>query len=448
MAQNTSLDSFVKNRKVIIIAGVALFAMIILMLANALGFRLGGRQRLEKVNIVMWGVWDESDIMNPYQSEFRKLYPNVSIEYRKFTPQEYETELINALAAGRGPDIFAMHHTWLGKHKDKMATMPEEVMTLKEYQDRFVDVVNKDFIDDGSIYGIPLYTDTLALFYNKDAFNDAGIANPPKTWEELQSIVPQLTKIDENGNIRQAGVAMGTGENINRSPDILTALMFQLGAEMTAIDDPSKITFAQNNKVSGQQISPATLAINFYTDFANPRKAVYTWNAAQNNSIDAFYEREVAMMFGYSYQVEAVRAKAPRLNFAIAPLPQVSLDSGLANFANYWGYGVSNQSKASKEAFAFLKFMTEKENSEDYFLKTKRSTPRRDLVETQSQDIDYGIFTKQVLQAKTWRQPDNNSVDKVFIETMNIVNSGLLDASRAMSQAQADIQVLADNFSK
>ncbi len=448
MAQNNSLDSFVKNRKVIIIAGVALFSMIILMLANALGFRLGGRQQLEKANIVMWGVWDDSDTIGSYATEFRKLYPNISVEYRKFTPQEYETELINALAAGRGPDIFAMHHTWLGKHKDKMAAMPEEVMTLKEYQDRFVDVVNKDFIDGDSIYGFPLYTDTLALFYNKDAFNDAGIANPPKTWEELQAIVPQLTKIDENGNIRQAGVAMGTGENINRSPDILTALMFQLGVEMTAPDDPSRITFAQNNRVSGQQISPASLAINFYTDFANPRKEVYTWNAAQNNSIDAFYEREVAMMFGYSYQVEAVKAKAPRLNFAIAPLPQISLDSGLANFANYWGYGVSNQSETPKEAFAFLKFMTEKENSQNYFLKTKRPTPRRDLVETQSQDIDYGVFVKQVLQAKTWRQPDNNSVDRVFIETMNIVNSGLLDANRAMSQAQADIQVLADNFSK
>ncbi len=448
MAGNNSLDSFTKNRKVIIIAGVAILAIVILMLGNALGFKIGGEKKVQKANLVVWGVWDESETMTKLGSDFRKTYPNVSIEYRKFKPQDYETELVNALAEGRGPDIFAIEHTWLGKHKNKLASMPEEIMTLKDYQDRFVDVVNQDFIDEGKIYGFPLYTDTLALLYNKDAFNDAGIANPPATWEELQKIVPELTKIDQFGNIKQAGVALGTGDNINRSPDILMALMLQSGAQFTDPKDTSQIIFSQSKNVNGQNINPAQLSLAYYTDFANPRKGVYTWNSTLNNSIDAFYEREVAMIFGYSYQVEAIKVKAPRLNFAVAPLPQVSLDSGLANFANYWGYGVSGQSKYPKESFAFLKSATEKENAQDYFLKTKRPTARRDLVDTQSQDIDYGVFVKQILQAKTWRQPDNNSVDKIFIEAINSVNSGLLDYSKAISQAESEIQTLADNVKK
>ena len=101
MARSTSLDSFVKNRKVIIAAGVFMTAMIILMLANALGFRLGGRQKLQKAELIMWGLWDESIMIDKYISEFRKQYSNIKIEYRKLTPQEYETELINALAGSR-----------------------------------------------------------------------------------------------------------------------------------------------------------------------------------------------------------------------------------------------------------------------------------------------------------------------------------------------------------
>lgn len=448
MAKSNSLDSFVKNRKVIIGAGVALFAMIILMFANALGFRPGGRQQLKKADLTMWGVWDDTQTFDQYKNEFRKQYPSINIEYRKFTPQEYESELINALAEGRGPDIFAIHHTWYSKHKNKMAAMPEEVMTLKEYKERFVDVVSDDFVVDDKIYGIPFYTDTLALFYNKDAFNDAGIATPPSTWKELQDIVPRLTKLDQFGNIRQAGVALGTGENVNRSPDILMALMFQTGAQITDPKDYRNITFGQSRNINGQDISPAESSLEYYTDFANPRKEVYTWNSTLNNSIDAFYEREVAMIFGYSYQVEAIKTKAPRLNFAVAPLPQVSLESNLSNYANYWGYGVSAKSQYSTEAYTFLKFMTEKEQSQKYFLETKRPTPRRDLVDIQSQDVDYGVFVKQVLQAKTWRQPDNNSVDKILIDTMAAFNTGLLDYGRAIAQAQAQIQVLADNFGK
>ena len=446
MARSTSLDSFVKNRKVIIAAGVFMTAMIILMLANALGFRLGGRQKLQKAELIMWGLWDESIMIDKYISEFRKQYSNIKIEYRKLTPQEYETELINALAGSRGPDIFAMHHTWYSKHKNKLAPMSEEVMTLKDYKERFVDLVYDDFVVEDKIYGFPLYTDTLALFYNKDAFNDAGIVSPPKTWQEVQDIVPKLTQIDKNGNINQAGIALGTGKNINRSPDLLSVLMIQAGAQMTNPNDYTKITFNQGRKQSGQDISPADLALEYYTDFANPRKTVYNWNSTLDNSIDAFYEREVAMMIGYSYQVEAIKAKAPRLNFAVAPLPQVSLDSGLANYANYWGYGVSSQSKYSKEAYTFLKFMTEKEQSQEYFLNTKRPTPRRDLIEVQSQDLDYGVFVNQILQAKTWRQPDNNTVDRILIEAIDNVNLGLLSYNKAISQAQTQIQALAYAF--
>jgi multiple sugar transport system substrate-binding protein len=448
MARSKSLDSFVKNRKVIIAAGVFMTAMIILMVAAALGFNPRRGQKLQNADLIMWGLWDDSELMNKYISEFRKQYGNIKIEYRKLTPQEYETELVNALAENRGPDIFAMHHTWYSKHKNKLSPMSEEIMTLKDYKDRFVDVVYDDFVVDDKVYGFPFYTDTLALFYNKDAFNDAGIVNPPKTWQEVQQIVPRLTKIDPFGNITQAGIALGTGDNINRSPDLLAVLMLQSGAQMTDPNDYTKITFNQNRSQSGQDINPADLALEYYTDFANPRKTVYNWNSTLDNSIDAFYEREVAMMITYSYQVEAIKAKAPRLNFAVAPLPQVSLESGLANYANYWGYGVSSQSKYSNEAYTFLKFMTEKEQSQEYFLNTKRPTPRRDLIEVQSQDLDYGVFVNQVLQAKTWRQPDNNTVDKILIEAINNVNLGLFSYSRAMSQAQAQIQALADNFAK
>lgn len=448
MARSTSLDSFVKNRKVIIAAGVFMTAMIILMLANALGFRFGGGQKLQNAELIMWGLWDDSNLMDKYISEFRKQYSNIKIEYRKLTPQEYETELINALAENRGPDIFAMHHTWYSKHKNKLEPMSEEIMTLKDYKDRFVDVVYDDFVVDDKVYGFPFYTDTLALFYNKDAFNDAGIVNPPKTWQEVQQIVPRLTKLDQFGNFIQSGIALGTGDNINRSPDLLAVLMLQTGAQMTNPNDYTQITFNRSRSQSGQDINPAELALEYYTDFANPRKTVYNWNSTLDNSIDAFYEREVAMMITYSYQVEAIKAKAPRLNFAVAPLPQVNLDSGLANYANYWGYGVSSQSQYSDEAYTFLKFMTEKEQSQEYFLNTKRPTPRRDLIEVQSQDLDYGVFVNQILQAKTWRQPDNNTVDRILIEAINNVNLGLFSYSRAMSQAQAQIQALADSFAR
>lgn len=444
--KNTSLNSLVKNRNLIIGAVGAMLALIILMIITAVNFEPAGRvDPSEEVNLVMWGVWDESEMMRDYITNFRTLYPAINIEYRKLTIQNYERELISALAAGRGPDIFAMHHTWLGKHKDLMQPMPEGIMTLREYQERFVDVVSDDFVDqDGSIWGFPLYTDTMALFYNRDAFNDASISQPPATWEQFQDNVQQLTRIDEFGRIDQAGATMGTGININRSPDILSVLMLQSGAQMTEPGDPSRVTFNQSQTINGQASNPAELALQFYTDFANPRTNVYTWNAAQNYSVDAFYERKAAMMLGYSYQVEQIKSRAPRLNWGIAPLPQISDTSAQTNYANYWGYTASVQSQNAGAAYLFLSYLTEQENAQNYFLNTKRPTARRDLVDIQADDTEYGTFVRQVLQAKTWPQPDNDAVDEIFIETIEDVNSGIVDYRQAMTRAQAEIQLLAD----
>ena len=70
-----------------------------------------------------------------------------------------------------------------------MRTTPS--LSLGQVRDLFVDVVSKDVIlEDNKIYGLPLSVDTLAMFYNKDLLNNAGISEAPKYWnrEFLQTV--------------------------------------------------------------------------------------------------------------------------------------------------------------------------------------------------------------------------------------------------------------------
>src|SRR3989344_5031497 len=121
---------------------------------------------------------------------------------------------------------------------------------------------------------------------------------------------------------------MGTSENINRSTDVLMALMLQSGARMTDINNTSA-TFARsvNNTPVGE------VALRYYTDFANPNVRTYTWNNAQPYSIDAFVNGQVAMMFNYSHQANVLNQKATRLNYTVAPMPQISA-TDIKNYAN------------------------------------------------------------------------------------------------------------------
>ncbi|MDD5589729.1 MAG: extracellular solute-binding protein, partial [Candidatus Portnoybacteria bacterium] len=353
-----------KGRKAIVFNLIAPF--LIFGLFGSLSAALPGcSEKNEKVELDFWNVYDDSDILNPLIQEFRKEYPNVSINYYKKTPAGYETELVNALAAGRGPDVFAIHNTWLPKHIDKLQPMTDKnLMTLQSFRDSFVDVVYNDFVaappSSGSgqtsseqIYGVALFVDTLALYWNKSILNSAGIAEPPGNWHEFSDAVEKLTKRDEEKNITLAGAAIGGSKNINRATDILALLMMQTGAKMTD-NERNQASFDESVSAGDQNYQPGADSLRFYTDFSNPSKKVYTWNEKMHYSIDAFVEGKAAMMINYAYHINTIRAKDPHLQFGVAPVPQPKDAKNLISFANYWGLGVSAASTAAEKKYAWI----------------------------------------------------------------------------------------------
>jgi len=403
--------------------------VLILILGGFLVFFFGLKPTtLKKVELEFWGVFDDSDVYQPLIEEFNQKHSNITINYYKKNDQSYEQDLLNAMATGRGPDIFMIHHTWLPRYQDKLYSAPQELITLKDLQDSFVDVVYKDFVIDGYIAALPLSVDTLALFYNKDIFNTAGIAQPPQTWEEFLTAVEKTTTKDERGNIVRAGAALGTARNVNRSTDLVCLLMLQSGAQM--VDQ-------QTGKASFDQ-----RALEFYTDFANPLKSVYTWNTRMHYSIDAFYEGKVAMMFNYSYNIPTIRAKSPYLNFAVAPMPQIKTALKAVNYANYWGLTSSINSQASNEAWQFIIWLTGKESAQKYLEATQKPTARRDLIASQKNDQDLGVFAEQALTAHSWYQVDNFAIEQHLADMIESVVLSEVTLKQAITKAANQITLL------
>ena len=396
------------------------------------------------ITLTFWQAFDDSDAYADIITKYRVLHPNITIEYKKFRYEEYENELLNAWAEDRGPDIFAVQNTWLKKYQTKLVPMPAQItmaymvetgtiqkqtipqlqttqsLTIKDLKNNFADVVASDVIlDDGKIYGLPLSIDTLALFYNRDLLNSAGVIGAPSYWnKEFQQNVKKLTKQDPKKGIVQSGVALGTAKNISRFSDILSVLMMQNGAIMTT---NNQITFnsVPDNK---SNYNPGLEALRFYTDFANPNKEVYSWNGDMPNSLEAFTSGSLAMFFGYSFDIAQIRAQAPKLNFGIAKLPQIEGNSLSINFANYWVDSVSKKSQHPNEAWDFVQFLTKEENAKIYLDKTKKPTALKSLISSQKDDEDLGVFAEQILSAKSWYHGKSiNDAESAIGEMINAV---------------------------
>src|SRR3989338_8961620 len=293
--------------KIIVFAIISLIVVIVIAIIMINPFKSAAPAL---VTLEFWSVFDNSDVYQPLILKYQQLYPNVTINYYKKNVTSYESDLVGALAAGKGPDIFSINNTWLPKHKNKLAPAPATLITPARFSEVFVDVAGQDLIDGNDVYAFPLSVDSLAFFYNKDLLNSAGLAAPPKTWTDFNAAVERLTKRDSKNNILRAGAALGTAKNINRSTDILAALMLQSGAKMVN-DDKSAASFGESTSSVGANFNPGRQALIFYTNFANPALKVYTWNQLQHYSLDAFVESQAAMMLNYSYQIPVIRSLAP-----------------------------------------------------------------------------------------------------------------------------------------
>lgn len=422
-----------------------------------------------KVDLTIWRVFDEDNSFDDIISAYQLEHPNVKFTYKKLRFDEYKDELIRAIAEGEGPDILSVHNTWMGEFQNLLEPMPstvsvayqetrgtlrketvmvnreEQTMSLKAFKQAFVPAVVEDVllpyqpdpkIDPvDKIYGLPLAVDTLALFYNQDLLNAAGVAEPPSNWDAFQEAVKTVTAMNADGSIAQSAAAIGTSENVERSPDIVSVLMMQNGTNM--IDDRGRVAFNTIPEGTPEGTFPALDALKFYTAFANPTKNVYTWNSDFPNSFEAFVNGETAMFFGYSYDIPLIRTAAPKLNFGISPLPQIS-GGQQVNYANYWIEGVSKSSENIDYAWNFLAFAADPEHVTSYLASANRPTALRSLITTQLNDEDLGTFADQLLTAKTWYRGKDVVAAEAAMSAL--VDAMLLDPKKpedALSDAAA-----------
>ncbi|MBL8029730.1 MAG: extracellular solute-binding protein [Candidatus Doudnabacteria bacterium] len=428
------------KQKILVKLNKLVIAIFALALVSA-GCGGGENKSAQKVTLNIWGVFDDSQSIQPLLDSYRKLRPNVQVIYTKKDINNYQNELLNALAAGTGPDIYSIHNDWLPSFLDKTSAATSQQWQFNNYKNDFVDVVVRDFTKDQKVYGIAISVDSLALYYNKDLLGTVSIATPARTWEQLSVQAQLLKKQDSKGYFTRSGVAIGTNSNVNRAVDVLSLFMLQQGAQSYSTDG-TRAVFGDSVQKNGNYTTPGLQALRFYTSFSNPQSPNYNWNSRSDYSIDAFANGRAAYLFGYSYFRNTIINKAPNLNFDVAEVPQPNLDDPKVNFANYWGYVVSKQSKFSDYAWDFLKQVTTKDALSSYYAQTKVPSSRRDLIEFQTADPEIGVFASSNLTAKSFYKPDQTRFDNLFGQMIeNIILKGFSE-EEALNQAEQQASTL------
>ncbi|MBI4094515.1 MAG: extracellular solute-binding protein [Candidatus Liptonbacteria bacterium] len=418
-------------RKYLFIGAVALAAI------AAGTFLILGRRtdtNLPDVALTVWGV-EAKEAFAAVITGYESLRPNAEVDYVEIPEARYERELVNALAAGKGPDVFMLQNRALPAEQDKLVPAHPTQLDLARFRELYPTVAEVDFTAEGQVFAVPLSVDTLILFYNRDLFDRAAVVGPPKTWQEFQSVVPALKSVTPAGQVVQAAAAIGgTLRSVAAAVDILNLLMMQNGVPMRD-GGSGRIDFAPR----GAGLS----AFDFYLQFANPISPFYTWNDNQGDALQSFAAGKTAMLFAYGRDAAEIRARAPFLRIGVAEVPQASTDGAKLAYPSYWGLAVSKQSANAGWGWDFAVYAASAPQAADAYRAVAGGAPAlRTLIAAELGDAERGVFARQALTARSWSQPDRHEVQRIFNDAISSVLSGRAAPRDALERAEAEAKQL------
>ncbi|MBI2048817.1 MAG: extracellular solute-binding protein [Parcubacteria group bacterium] len=391
--------------------------------------------------VVLWGTLPAVNIAAPLEELNRANEDVFSVRYVEKKAATFDTELVEALASGTGPDMILLPHEFIVRHENKIFPVPYSSFSARSFRDSFIEEGELYLKDDG-IVALPFSVDPLVMYWNRGIFADAGRAAPPAEWSEFLTLAPLITKKDTSLNISQSLVALGDFLNIRNAKDILSTLILQAGNPIVEKEGNTQRVTLRDQR--GFVTPPAQSAFRFYTEFANPSKPIYSWNRSLPDSRDMFAAGDLAVYFGYAGERGALAAQSPRLNFDVAVVPQTKDADRKTTFGKMTGVAVLKNSRNAQTAF-YAAFALTGKSFIDAFGKSSGLPPvRRDLLAEKPRNADAltSVFYDSALISSAWLDPQPAETNRIFDAAVRNILSGRSTVGSAVSEAHESIAAL------
>jgi multiple sugar transport system substrate-binding protein len=386
--------------------------------------------------VTLWGTVPVALIAVPLE-DFNNANPSFVVKYVQKAPDTFDQDLLEALATGTGPDIFFLPDDLAYHYANKIFTIPYSSYPLASFKNVFAGA-GEVFLTSKGILAFPMSIDPLMMYYNRSILDANGVVYPPATWDDMTNLVPTLVKKDNTNKIIQPAISFGHFSNVTNAKDILAALFMQAGNPI--IKENNGVFNSVLDASVGNYNLPSVL--KFYTDFADPSQAVYSWNASFPNSNDAFSGGNLAFYFGFASELQSLINKNPNQNFFVAGMPQIKNASFKLTESHVTGLAISSFSKNFNTAFTAASLMATGDFAAKIALVTGVAPARRDLLAIKPTDAYSPIFYSSALYAKSWLDPSPNDTNNIFSGMINNVLSGNLSVGDAIKDANSKMNLL------
>lgn len=366
--------------------------------------------------------------------EYHKENPNV-----KVTPvyagsyADTRTKVQAAIKGGNTPDLAIMLSIDLYSllSMDAIADIDSFCTTDadKEWLNGFYDGFMMNSRDGETTYGIPWQRSTIVLYYNKDAFEAAGLdpEQPPKTWDELKEDAKKLT-ITENGQTTQYGIQIPSDGYAYWM--LQTFCVEQNGFNL--MNETGTETYYDDERTAKGLEFWKSLA-----DDGSMPEGIVAWATTPSD----FLEGKTAMMYHTTGNLTNVKNNAS-FNFGVAMLPANESYGSPTGGGNFYIFkGVSEERQQA--AFDFIKWMTDDERVAQWSIDTGYVATRPSAYDTErmqeyAKEFPYCLVARDQLEygyaeLSTYNQAE---VQKAIDDAISYVMTDQQDVESALATAQ------------
>lgn len=401
------------------------FTKLGLLAGLALGVLAAATPAYAQVTLKVWSIdgIDRVGIADTFSKEFDDANEDIVVEYRAIPFDELVNETLRAFATGNAPDIVSFDNPDFALFSSRGAMLDitdrvanSEILSKAQYFEGPLNSVKWD----GKLFGLPKYTDTIGVFYNKDLFAKAGITEPPKTWEEFAAYAEKLT--DPAAGIYGATFSARAGEE-GTFQFLPIIQMSGGGYDKVNTEGAAQTLDLWKKMIDNGWASKDVLSLG------------------QWDSTGTFNSGNAAMAVSGPWEINRMVEDA-KFDWGVALLPTITEGGDRSSALGGFDWGIMSTTKHPDEAFRLLEYYA---SQDDRLFPEFGNLPARGDIELpatgiEKKDAALKVFQEQLQFAQPrGPHPEWQKISKAIYDAMQQALTGQMSSMDALNQAQATI---------
>jgi len=391
-------------------------------------------------SVVIWGTLPAAGMQATLIAAAQMDTTLKSVSYVQKDPATLPEDLASAIATGAAPDLILASQEELLPLAKFIAPIPTSMLSPSTFSSSFIRGAEV-FGMQGGYWGLPFLVDPLVLFSNRSILSSSGIAKPPVTWEALVGLVPNIAVLSPSRQIIRGLIALGTYSNVHNARGILSTLFLQQGVPLSSYSTNNVLVASLGvNAAGGVPAGPSVLG--FYTQFADPSKVSYTWNASLPDSRQEFLAGDLALYLGYASEARYLAPANPHLDFAVTVVPQPATARAKSVYGLIYAFTIPRGAPNPTGAFQAAALLTNSAEQVAAAANTGLAPAALTPLESVPADSISAVAYAEALYAQGWLSPASGDTDRVFSGMINDVISGRSSLETALGSAERSLSAL------